>query len=233
MKYIINKKGFPSKSKITEHFRKILNSYDCDEKVSKEDLLFLKDLINHHPSAADKIGVGISKIKVEKHDDDSWGKSNYYNHFQIYRKDGTNEDFSFHKCISFIGRAKVKKTKAKVMAAFRCEVHYQISIFKDDAFSEKSYIKCPILNINTSEISCHVDHAPPKTFMNLFDFFLKEESLKWESIILEKIDGVNYLIKDKELSREWRAYHKEKAELRIVHSAGNLSQKKNFVWDGK
>jgi hypothetical protein len=74
---------------------KITKSYSDHEKISDSAHdAFLRDLIQIHPDAAEKIGAGVDYFAI-KHDD----KTGKTRHFIIHRVDGSLADFSWHCCI--------------------------------------------------------------------------------------------------------------------------------------
>ena len=58
----------------------------------------MMNLLKHHPSYEEKVGSGIKSIVIKLH------PSNQKRYFCAYRTDGSETDFSFHKCIEPRGR---------------------------------------------------------------------------------------------------------------------------------
>ena len=75
----------------------------------------------------------------------------------------------------------------------------QIDSFRDATFKKKRYYKCPILNINFSNATCHIDHEPPKYFDYLVFDFLKTNKFKFTDIELEEVNGIFTTFKNKEV----------------------------------
>ncbi len=59
---------------------------------SGDDHAFLFDLLNQHPRAKEKIGSGVKHFTVKNSKDKSKG-------FFLVRPDGTEEVFSYRKCL--------------------------------------------------------------------------------------------------------------------------------------
>ena len=233
MKYQINGKPFKNKSQITEHFRNILKRND-NQTLNQEDTNDVLDLLTYHKEYDEKVGSGIDHVRVEYHIDDLYDRPAKYPHFELYRTDGTNIDFSFHKTISWIKNQKsLDNQHAKdVKTAMRYIVKDQIKRFRDKLFEKKKYHKCPIININYSKATSHIDHEPPLTFDAMVHNFLTEKKLKFKDIELIDITGIYSTFKDTELRKEWYKYHKDNAILRGTHRAGNLSQSRvSLDWD--
>lgn len=233
-KYIINNKEFKTKNEITEHFRGIMYSYDVKTPLIDDDFYDVCDLLKYHDEYDEKIGVGIESITIEYHNDLLTNKKAKFPHYQINRIDGTYIDFSFIKCISYINSPKTIENKyiGDVKKTMRFLVKHQIDEFRETCFSNKTYLKCPILGINFSKKTCHIDHEPPKTFDVLVFEFLKENGINFKDIELVEINGIFSTFKDKELKNKWVNYHNENAILRATHQAGNLSQKRITInWE--
>ncbi len=79
------------------HFGRILFSYELETQVSDEDALDLAAVLRHHPSAAEKIGVGVKRFLVHRHESGD-------RCFSIERVDGTRESFSLKKCLSALAQ---------------------------------------------------------------------------------------------------------------------------------
>ena len=231
--YIINNKEFKNKGAITEHFRGILHNSKVGKPLEHIDFMDVCELLKHHIEYDKKVGIGIKSITIEFHKDLLTNKIAKYPHFQINRIDGSSIDFSFVKSISYINSGKTIYSEhfSDIKKCMRFIVKPQIDDFRDKCFSKKTYLVCPILNINFSIKTCHIDHAPPKTFDVLIFDFLNENNLKFNDIEIHEINGIFSTFKDIELREKWFNYHKEFAILRATHQAGNLSQKKvNIDW---
>lgn len=83
--------SFPSKGEATEFFRSMLYKYDLGDRVSAADAGILARLVEMHPDAAEKIGVGIESFSVRTADFNT-------RCFWVNRTDGTTEKFSFRAC---------------------------------------------------------------------------------------------------------------------------------------
>lgn len=90
----IGGRQFPSKKEAREHFTNILNKHPLGTKLSNGELNDVKSLLNCHPRARQKIGCGMSSIKIDK------GFVPGNRCFHIIRTDGSEEDFSIGKCIN-------------------------------------------------------------------------------------------------------------------------------------
>ena len=70
----------------------------------------------------------------------------------------------------------------------------------------------------------NVDHRQPNTFSVIVDRFIEIKNLNIKEIELLQIEGGPNEIADEKLKAEFREYHKEKANLRLVKRELNLSR---------
>jgi hypothetical protein len=228
MSYKIGKKEFKTKSTITNYFSYILKNTKSGTILDGQYLTDVLGLLEYHTERDEKIGVGIDHIKVEKHTDLINGFKSNTNHFHIYRKDGSDIDFSYKNCVNNIGKGGYKsKKRDDILKSFRFVVRPQIDSFRTKVFGKKEYLKCEVLGVNFSKKTCHIDHVPPKTFINLFENFLEKYQLDFNEIETVPVDNIYDTIKDDTIRENWFQYHLQHAELRAIHKTANLSQKKS------
>ncbi|KAG9453041.1 hypothetical protein H6P81_005945 [Aristolochia fimbriata] len=79
-------------------FRELLQKYPENGHLSRSHRSLLTDALFYHPQGKAKIGAGVKSIKVGRH------PLHRSKCFMIVRKDGTEEDFSYIKCVT--GAAK-------------------------------------------------------------------------------------------------------------------------------
>lgn len=97
-KIVIETKTFEKAGDATKFFKDILNSYNIGDKVSDQDALHLKALLDRHDEKEDKIGAGISGFEVNLPPEDT--PNNFSKRcFWIIRTDGTKIDFSYPHCL--------------------------------------------------------------------------------------------------------------------------------------
>lgn len=202
----IGQKQFKTKKEAITHFKEILNSYNFQEKVSKEHFDDIIELLKYHPSKS-KLTESIDTIIVDKVKFNTKA-------FHYLNADGEFEAFSYLKCINGDNSAIQKFAKT-------CRDAVQ-----DDIFSVKQqYFK---INSNKGRVKCQetgelckweelvVDHRQPNTFSVIVDRFIEINSIDINSIeYIEVIDGV-YKFSDDVIIEKFKNYHKEKANLRIV-----------------
>lgn len=89
----IETREFARKQDARDFFRDMLNRYRPGDRVSDEDGRHLAALLKHHTEYSKKVGAGISHFGV---------MSNLHGtqSFQIFRVDGSSDDFSYIHCIT-------------------------------------------------------------------------------------------------------------------------------------
>ncbi|KAK9810101.1 hypothetical protein WJX72_004940 [[Myrmecia] bisecta] len=84
-----------SKIKAKELVTALLRHYPIGSVVSPRDTPVVMALLQLHPRATEKIGVGVDHFSVQSYYDGS-EKSK---HFYLHRLDGSHTDFSYRKCL--------------------------------------------------------------------------------------------------------------------------------------
>lgn len=220
--YLIGLKEFRTKKEAEAFVQSILYRYKPGQELSDEDLVFIMDLLQRHPSAEKKIGVGIRNVRVVK--EVIWGTC----HFEILRTDGSTTDFSFMKCLYPATRLQLFKQ------ACRHAVAKEMVDFRHRAFdlaNAEGQIICPILHTPITIHEAHVDHGPPWTFDRLVQEFIACEALDIESVELTGFgDGeLRRGFADPSLAERWCQFHTTNAQLRVVSAKANLSTLKRGV----
>ena len=206
---------FATKKDALNHFKTILNSYEFGENLNKKDLNDILSLLETHPKVKEKIGVGIENVRISKL------KYNTKS-FELIRKDGSTEYFSYTK------RINAPKTNfTKFREACRQTIqedlrNVKLSYF--DKFSVKGQVKCQESGELAKYEDLNVDHRQPNTFSVIVDRFVELNNLELENIEYLQIDGGPNELKDDKLKQNFRKYHQAKANLRIVNKSLNLGR---------
>ncbi|XP_057993467.1 DNA-directed RNA polymerase IV subunit 1 isoform X2 [Hevea brasiliensis] len=80
--------------RLSQALSKILNKYPVDHQLNETDKCTLMMALHFHPRRDEKIGSGAKDIKVVNHPEYQDSRC-----FSLVRTDGTNEDFSYRKCV--------------------------------------------------------------------------------------------------------------------------------------
>jgi len=211
--YTLGGINFTSKESIKKHVQSIFASYREGDRLTPQDEKFVRDLIEWHPSASQKIGCGIDHIKI--HVPKPWTTKG----FLIVRANGTTTDFSYRVCLY----PQLADKQVKVQAAFRRAIAYQVAEFKKNAFANTQTVFCPVSQRFITWQEAHVDHYPTP-FIDLFEDYIRSNNLSTNDIALlpsqdnKHVDG----LADPRLEMDWQRWHIERAQLRIVDSTENV-----------
>lgn len=206
---------FIYKKDALEFYKRILNSYEFGEKLNSTDFENVFGLIEIHPEKEKKIGCGIEYFRIGK------AKFNTKS-FEIVRKDGSSEFLSYTKRIN-----KPKDQSSKFRIACRQAIQNDLIKVKQKYFkdkSKKSKVKCQESGEYLTYEELNVDHRQPNTFSVIVDRFIEIKNLNVNDIELLQIEGGPNEIANENLKSEFREYHKEKANLRLVKRELNLSR---------
>jgi hypothetical protein len=211
----IGEYSFKTKTEAIEFYKEIINSYQEGDELNNSDFEMVVNLLKNHPDSERKIGCGIEKIVIEN------GGYNY-NCFHLVRQDSSKEDFSYRKCIS-----GEPNDFSLFSQACRKAVESDLKGIKQKYFRENSkngFVKCQdtgqLINFENS----HVDHRQPNTFSVIVDRFIEIKEIKISNVEYDKIDSYGHYLKDKELEKQFKDYHADKANLRIVNKHRNISR---------
>jgi hypothetical protein len=177
-----------------------------------EEEKFLLALFARHPSAAEKIGVGISRIRVVRVL--PFGTSG----FEIERLDGTRTDISYKECLT------PSKPAFWFSQSCRSAVVDQIQDAKQQAFLGAAELSCPVTGERITWDSCQVHHEEPWEFEKIVASFIADRSIDPSAIEYDGGDGVTVSrFVDDSLSRDFAEFHRARASLRVVSRIANES----------
>ncbi len=210
--HIVAGRTFNTQADMRKYTQEILYR-NAGQTLSGDDLSFVLGLLDRHPARDKKIGSGIDCICAEATGTYSMILRKNTLCFVIHRTDGTNEDFSFNKCIS--GKDDLNR---KRMQAYRSAVDDQIIRFKRQ--HEKEY--CQICGRRERDLQ--VDHV-----ISFVDLVMQFENSCPDTIpqVLTE-DPVTRQIKfcqeDQDFENKWTAFHQTRAVLRMLCPKCNLSR---------
>lgn len=199
------------KTWIQKYVSEMLQKIPVGTKLTGMDEEIILWLINRHPKASDKIGVGIKYIRIAQ--DKIWKKNK---HMEIVRQDGSVIDFSYKKCLSGKDPSGIE--------LFRIACRNAVS--SDIAWFKKNYLKqnpvCRHRGIALDQDNSHVDHVKPKTFIWLVDKFIKKEGIVIDKVEIE--GEIKKRFKNREIEERFKLFHRETAELELVSAEANQKE---------
>ncbi len=207
--------SFKYKKDALSHFRRILNSYENGQELTQDDFDEVYALLQLHRNANEKMGCGVKSLKVEsvRHNTKC---------FKIVRTDSTSDIFSYTKCING-GSTPIGKFSKVCRETINDDLReVKLSYFKNN--SVKGRVKCQETGELCSWEELSVDHRQPNTLSAIIDRFIELHGIDVSSVSYKKNQDHVYIFEDASLTEKFRRYHKEKANLRIVKKAVNLSR---------
>jgi Protein of unknown function (DUF3223) len=177
----------------------VARTEDGQRVTGEDDVGFLHCLLDRHPRASQKIGVGVASFTVQPMERGTRG-------FVLHRYDGSSTDFSYYSCIT------PPNDVALARKAMRRAVDQQISEFRK-ASAARGPLVCEVTGEALTWDDVHVDHAPP-IFVVLAD--------EW-AVLVGGYQTIQLLpAEDKQIGRlladpePWADFHRARAHLRIV-----------------
>lgn len=163
-------------------------------------------LLALHPDAERKIGLGIDHFRIVRNELSGRG-------FRLVRPDGSEETFSYTKCITGIAQSAY----GKACEALRFAVRPQLDAFRDQLiFPTCCAISAePIVHPN----DLHVDHKTP--FWRLLTEFCKAHQVDL-STLQTTGNGMSLALVDRCTTDAFVAYHLQHAKLQASCQSANL-----------
>lgn len=212
--------AFRSNAAAKDYYRAILHAYPVGAVIPEPHASQLLWLLDRHPEAADKRGAGVARFRVDK---PPKGK---HPCFWIDRVDGSATDFSFRWAIDGKGPSRLTEMRQAMREAINGDaMAFRRRFFEEHADTD-GRVPCALTGVPVSPSECHVDHAPPHTFVALATAFLAERRISPDgSHVTAPADNqfVPRLV-DAALAADWQAYHRARAKLRVVEKDAHLRQ---------
>ncbi|OHD78285.1 MAG: hypothetical protein A2023_07220 [Sulfuricurvum sp. GWF2_44_89] len=198
MKFYLGDYEYPTKSEFIREISSYLKTAKSHIITNQEMTEKLSLLLHMHPSAKSKIGPGIKHFKVVKNAQGSG------NSFVVVRIDGTEDRFSYEKCITNQRPTK----RSEVLEALRFAVRDQLFAFRRKLILP---IECAISgNLIEKNEDLHIDHKTP--FSELVRVFLEIENTTLEKLNTSG-NGEHIKLVDEELEFRFKKFHESNAVL--------------------
>lgn len=208
--------SFPTHAAFKDHVKKMLEDIPLGDVIREPEHSFLIQFVHRHKTAAEKIGAGIDHFKALTN-------TNYGGRtkcFYLFRKDGTQTDFSYQKCLP------TPTLWEEFVDALSGSVMDLMIQSREQAFGNKNEILCPVKNIPMVRSVSYIDHAAPYTFDVLVEKFVDEEWLHEENP--PAVEGANSLtgrrLADKEMEKRWRYFYSTHATLLVISKEAHIER---------
>lgn len=208
---------FDAKTQVGNYVKQLLADAKLNASLSGEKYAVMRDLLNWHPEAQQKIGGGVAAIEVRPTPD--FGKNT--RGFWLVREDGSETDFSYRKCLE--GELSYR---IKFLAACRFAVKDHVTEFKDEFFRVAPTPTCALTGTPITPDTCHVDHTPPYTFERIVQAFVTLNALDMDDpgLVMGGVDGLLVpLFASPTLRDRFVTFHSNYATLRVISPFANTS----------
>lgn len=216
-KFNVYDKEFNSKKSVIDYVRTVKDKYEDFESLTDYDLKFMTNLLRYHPWGDQKIGVGVKRMWIEKHEDFPTRG------FCLERLDGTSTDFSFYQCVEPASLLRDFKGACRVAIA-NYIIGFKYNFFNKYA-DKNGDIICPVSGDRVNIKQSHVDHESP-TFDEIVSNFIEDNSINVEqSPLCDHGDGnVGNFFIDEAFKNKWVEFHNGIAKLRVISASANLER---------
>lgn len=239
---LIGNNVFSTKKQALSYYKAILNSYNFGESLSDKDYSEIFDLIKYdesfdeeecedfenvlneevqekieeEPENEEQEDIFIEDIKVSKVQFNS-------KCFEIFLSDASSYYISY---LMIIGRPTINFDQI-FNRACRSAIQKDMRAVKQeyfDKYSIKGHVKCQETEKLSKWEDLAIDHRQPNTFSVIVDRFKEVNRIDTLEVDYITDESNNLIFKDENLAENFRNYHKEKSNLRIVRNEINLSR---------
>lgn len=167
---IIGNKEFKFQKDAIEFFKEMLNSNRANKTIEGEDQDLLLALLERHPEAAHKIGVGVKRFYKAPTE---MGTSCFW----IERTDGSKTDFSYITAVKAKGKSLYQEFAEACRNAVRADLVNTKELFFNEHADKDGKVECEITGEKISIYESHLDHKKPLTFQVLVNTFIAANNI--------------------------------------------------------
>lgn len=195
---------YKSKKELLDRLKNYLHNAPIGVVTNELAVKKMRLLIAMHPEASRKVGVGIDHFKIVRNAVGA-GRG-----IKLVRTDGSEESFSYKRCITGV----VQSPHGKVCEALRFAVRSQLIAFRDALGMP---VSCAVI---TDRKDLHIDHKEP--FWILLERFCHDRQVDLTTLETSG-NRENLALFDQKVSSEFEEYHRLHAELQPLLKAANVA----------
>ncbi|MET8677082.1 DUF3223 domain-containing protein [Streptomyces sp. NPDC004647] len=201
---VIGTRRYPTKAAREEAVRDILRRYNAGAVVDQEeDDLLLRDLLDMHPKAAEKVGPGVAHFRVIK-----TPRGNHKGPEAVHIN-GDRVAFSYKDCL------KPPTHPQRVVRAMRTEVQPQVNTYFESRRAANTLVSDES-GIPLASDDIDVSYYRGPRFHDIATQFV-DEAGGWEVFQLtSNTERGLAVFDDPELAARWHAHHQEHAVLGLL-----------------
>ncbi|MFF7034828.1 DCL family protein [Streptomyces griseus] len=205
---------YRTKAAAGDAVRAVLHGCQRGTELSGEEFDLVRDLLDMHPEAADKIGAGVVSILVDRGPQPEYPK---YSSFYLVRTDGVKDDFSYQACL------KHPSLRSKVHNVMQVEILGKKTAYFDSRIAAGTFMSDEsgvALQLSDTAVS----HFLGPSFAQIADEFSAVEG-GWEAIELTPStdQGLGRFI-DRGQAERWSAWWEDRAVLGLLTQSENRAR---------
>lgn len=212
--YWIGLRRFDTKGEAQVKVRRVLHGHPWGTVLSGEDFDLIRDLLDMHPDARDKIGDGVDAILIDQ------GPHPKYPHhpsFYVIRSDGYRDDFSYKDCFSH------PSLRSQVHNVMRVEVEDKVTAYFDSRIAAGSF-SSDLSGTPLQQSDTAVSYFRGPSFAQIADDFAAREG-GFEAIELTAPAQQRLgRFVDRDQAERWRTWWTERAMLGLLTKQENRTR---------
>jgi len=215
---IIGNKEFKFQKDALTFFKEMLSSYRINKTIEGEDHALLLSVLERHPEAVQKIGVGVSRFYKAPTE---LGTSCFW----VERVDGSKTDFSYITAVKSKGKSLYQEFAEACRNSVREDLKRTKEVFFENHADENGKVVCEVSGDNIAIYESHLDHKKPLTFQVLVSTFIAANDITISEEMLTKSQDAQFEAEfiDQNIKEKFKGYHHRMAQLRILNPKANLS----------
>lgn len=196
--------------------KEMLACYRNNEDIEEEDSHILRDLLERHPKAPQKIECGVKGFYKA-------GTGKGTDCFHLERLDGTPTDFSYISCVNAKGKSLYQEFAEACSQAVREDLAQAKRAHFDKDSDAEGKVACEVTGERINIKEAQLDHKKPLTFQVIVVTFIQANGIEIKPEMLSVPQDKQYVTTfvDKDLEQRFREYHHRVASLRIVKTRVN------------
>ncbi|MFD9538349.1 DUF3223 domain-containing protein [Streptomyces sp. NPDC060010] len=206
----IGSRRYATKKDRQEAVQAILSRYSLGQVVDQEDDdLLLRDLLDMHPDAANKVGPGVDRFRIIP------TPRGHHRGPEAVLVDGTKVAFSYQKCLD------APTHRQRVLDAMRTEIQPQVNTYYESRKASHA-----LVSDESSEpldpADVHVSYFRGPRFHDIaLEFVQIAGGFDAVDLTAETARGLA-LFTNRALAEGWHAHHQERAVLGLLSANENL-----------
>ncbi len=207
-KFWIGQREYRTKAAAGDAVRAVLHKHPVGTALSGDEFDLVRDLLDMHHEAEQKIGVGVASIRVAP------PFMGPHPGFEVVRTDGSVIDFSYRSCL------QTPSLRSQVHNVMRVEIDDLTTAYFESRLAQETFVSdLSGVPLRTNDTAVSYFQGP--SFAQIADGFGAAET-GWEAIKLtpSTAHGLGRFV-DRNQSERWRTYWAARARLGLLTKSEN------------